>query len=544
MEVSTAANLFNKNVYHHLNKNGDLDLQGNSGLQLQNGRNYSGNKNTPNFVNWNWPIIRKCTLVLFVSALLGMCGIIIAMITTLPTTCNPSTEWYKGGVFYEIFPASFKDTNSDGIGDLMGIIEEIDYFDNLGVSAIRLNSIFPSKNSYPEHYHNITTLMDIDPVLGNRTHFLLLTQKLHELNISLILDLPIYPFSTQLYAPQIPNDNSNETNMVVDGEISYRFIKTDPIEMNPITSAIRFWMSLGVDGFYIKGLENFSTSNYYLENILEWKMSLGEDHIMIISQKAFEKIDAVDLTKIKRYIDLVDVYLDASIGASHISESISSVLNNTLLSIDDGENPWVHWTLGGLTERRLSSGLSSNATLAATLLQLMLPGTPSIFYGDEVSLQQVHDPRGDHSELKALHQLPAMSFGGGKQFTGPASLPWLPQGAATKYAHLDDVSNMILLRKNSPSIYKNSVLKKTEVFPELNTAVRFSREDILILERWYPRRNTFISISNFSNKRLKLDLSSIYYSGIIMLGSSNGNEVYFSDFVIGPMETLIVKLHK
>ncbi len=45
-------------------------------------------------------------------------------------------EWWKEGTFYQIYPRSFKDTNEDGIGDLRGIIQKLDYFEWLGIDAI------------------------------------------------------------------------------------------------------------------------------------------------------------------------------------------------------------------------------------------------------------------------------------------------------------------------------------------------------------------------------------------------------------------------
>ena len=53
-------------------------------------------------------------------------------------------EWLKDTVFYEIYPQSFKDTNSDGIGDLNGIIEKLDYVKSLGANALWINPCFDS----------------------------------------------------------------------------------------------------------------------------------------------------------------------------------------------------------------------------------------------------------------------------------------------------------------------------------------------------------------------------------------------------------------
>ena len=52
--------------------------------------------------------------------------------------------WYKEGVVYQIYPRSFKDSNNDGIGDLKGIIEKLDYLKELGIGIIWLSPIYQS----------------------------------------------------------------------------------------------------------------------------------------------------------------------------------------------------------------------------------------------------------------------------------------------------------------------------------------------------------------------------------------------------------------
>ena len=57
-----------------------------------------------------------------------------------------SEKWWKEAVFYQIYPRSFYDTNGDGIGDLRGIIEKLDYLKDLGVDAIWMSPIYDSPN--------------------------------------------------------------------------------------------------------------------------------------------------------------------------------------------------------------------------------------------------------------------------------------------------------------------------------------------------------------------------------------------------------------
>ncbi|KAH9526573.1 hypothetical protein DERF_000648 [Dermatophagoides farinae] len=96
--------------------------------------------------------------------------------------------WYHGTTFYEIFPASFKDSDGDGYGDFMGIVERVDYLRSLGINAIRLNSIFAAFD-YPRYYDNVLNFYDVDPHLGNFQSFFKMIQVLHSNQIRVILEL-------------------------------------------------------------------------------------------------------------------------------------------------------------------------------------------------------------------------------------------------------------------------------------------------------------------------------------------------------------------
>lgn len=438
------------------------------------------------------------------------------------------TAWYKGSVFYEIFPASFQDYNDDGIGDLMGLSTRIGYLHSLGIAVVRLNSIFPSKH-YPDHFQNVTTLMDIDDVLGGKKELKIVIDSLHAKNMSLVLDLPIYPLIRELNEPR-NNTGGNKTLSLHSNE------QDDDFDM--ITNAIQLWIGLGVDGFYIKGLENYYDDPFLIQNVELWKKTVGTNRVLMVNKKLFDRVEPKIAKELLQWIDLVDVYLDISQGSQKVAEEVKNIIQGIL---EPGDGPYIQWSLSGVSERR-TSGMSPNATLAAILMELMLPGSPSIFYGNEIALQESHDPLNEHSDTKHLHHLSTMEWNTSHQFTNRKTLPWLPRGAAVSFDHIDFVADMISLRESSPSIYQN-VIRKTSK-PERNTSVKFSRNDLLILERWYPRRRSFVSITNFSNRKLSLDLSAMFYSGEIVIGKSKGQRVLFAEFEIGPIETIIIRLDK
>jgi alpha-glucosidase len=107
---------------------------------------------------------------------------------------NPEQEplWWKGGVIYQIYPRSFQDGNGDGIGDLEGIIQRLDYLNgdenrSLGVDAIWLSPINPSPMA--DFGYDISDYCDIDPDFGDLETFDRLVAEAHKRGIRIILDM-------------------------------------------------------------------------------------------------------------------------------------------------------------------------------------------------------------------------------------------------------------------------------------------------------------------------------------------------------------------
>ncbi len=98
-----------------------------------------------------------------------------------------SQSWYKEAVVYQIYPRSFKDGNGDGIGDLSGIIEKLDYIQSLGVNAVWLNPIFKSPND--DGGYDISDYYSIQSEFGTMDDFDELLNGLHQRKIKLIMDL-------------------------------------------------------------------------------------------------------------------------------------------------------------------------------------------------------------------------------------------------------------------------------------------------------------------------------------------------------------------
>ncbi|XP_011309822.1 neutral and basic amino acid transport protein rBAT isoform X2 [Fopius arisanus] len=545
------------------------------------------------FTRWNWPRIRQACFWLMVCVLTLSTGLVIRGIVSMPKKCAPPTEWWQGKLFYEIFPGSFQDTSRNGVGDIRGITMRMDYLKNLGVKAIRLNSIF-SSSGYPEHYPSITSLTRIDHNLGSVEDFQELVDTLHRNGMSLILDFPLHPFVDELRGglmkrtepksqgaemkegrrrrhidikhaiPQSPIHNTTDQiqtpltlslreNMTRDEPKSERYVASNSVDPNQaeheVTKALKYWLRKRVDGFYLKGLEHYVNDIHFVHLLEDWRDILGYQKILICNWKTLESAKSEVVRKsIVDSMNLLDVTLKLSNGTRDIKRQVELITKSELLREPSLDHPWIHWSIGSIETDRITSSLSvKNATAAAMLLGMMLPGTPSIFYGDELGMRDCSCE--DHRDLQHLHNVPPMPWEAVKdsmeRFSSSSVMPWLPVSPpATPTSMNSAIVSMSHLRQITTPIFVDSALKHDHI--SLNCDIRYANDELIVIERWYPRQNTYVLVANLGNVTQLRDLSSLYYDGRVVSGPLNklNQSIYFREFVIAPGEAFLIKLEK
>lgn len=189
------------------------------------------------------------------------------------------TRWYKDGVFYQIWPRSFKDGNGDGMGDLYGVYEKLDYIKSLGVDGIWFNPLYPSPGV--DCGYDIADYMDIAPEFGGMDAFKKVLRGAHERGMKVIMDLVInhtsdehewFQKSRQRIDPYtdyyIWSDKPNNWGSHFEGGSAWQWddvrkqyylhlfaIKQPDLNMdNPlvreeVVKILNFWLDMGVDGF-------------------------------------------------------------------------------------------------------------------------------------------------------------------------------------------------------------------------------------------------------------------------------------------------------
>ncbi len=108
---------------------------------------------------------------------------------------QPTTRWYDHAVIYEIYPRSFQDTNGDGIGDLNGITERLDYLKRLGVDAIWITPFFPSPNA--DFGYDVSDYVNVAPEYGTLQDWDRLVAESRKRGIRVLVDFVVNHTSDQ-----------------------------------------------------------------------------------------------------------------------------------------------------------------------------------------------------------------------------------------------------------------------------------------------------------------------------------------------------------
>jgi len=202
-------------------------------------------------------------------------------------------DWWRGAVIYQIYPRSFQDHNGDGVGDLVGITQRLDYVADLGVDAIWLSPFFTSPMK--DFGYDVSNYRDVDPVFGTLGDFDRLIEKAHALGLKVIIDQVISHSSDK--HPWFQESRSSRTNERHDWYVwadpnpdgtppnnwlsifggsawtwdsrrmqyyMHNFLVSqpdlnfhNPAVQDAVLSDMRFWLERGVDGFRL------DTVNFY-----------------------------------------------------------------------------------------------------------------------------------------------------------------------------------------------------------------------------------------------------------------------------------------
>lgn len=106
-----------------------------------------------------------------------------------PFATGTDAQWWKSAVVYQVYPRSFQDSDSDGIGDIRGVLNRLDHLQRLGVDVIWLSPVYRSPQA--DNGYDISDYEEIDPVFGTMADFDELLASAHERGIKIVMDLVV-----------------------------------------------------------------------------------------------------------------------------------------------------------------------------------------------------------------------------------------------------------------------------------------------------------------------------------------------------------------
>ena len=365
-------------------------------------------------------------------------------------------HWWQNGVLYQIYPRSFQDSDGDGVGDLKGIRQRLDYLTQLGINAVWLSPIFLSPMR--DFGYDIADHCAIDPIFGTLADFDLLLNDVHSRGIKLILDF--VPNHTSNEHPWFRESRSSRVNPKRDwyiwrnaasdgappnnwlgafggsawewdeatGQFYYHaFLKEQPDLnwRNPEVRAamhgvLRFWLERGVDGFRVDALWHLIKDEQFRDNppnpAFRPEQAGLERFLQLRSADQPEIYDVV--AELRRILDaypdrllIGEIYLPIERLVTYYGKDLSGAhlpfnfqLLNTAWSAQQIANivaeyesalppgGWPNWVLGNHDRPRIATRVGEAQARVAAMLLLTLRGTPTLYYGDELGFEQAIVP--------------------------------------------------------------------------------------------------------------------------------------------------------
>ena len=499
--------------------------------------------------------------------------------------------WWQHGVIYQIYPRSFQDSNGDGIGDLGGILERLPYLAGLGVDAVWLSPIFRSPmadfgydiadyraidpifgNSgdfdaviAEAHRLGLKVILDLVPNHTSDQHRWFIESRSSR-------DNP----KRDWYLWRDPAaDGGPPTNWLSEfggsawqfdratGQYYYHaFLAAQP-DLNwrnrqvreAIYEVMRYWMKRGVDGFRVDVIWHLIKDDQFRDN--PPNPDFGPDsppHHAVVPLYTADRPEVHEvIAEMRRVTDefpdrllIGEIYLPVERLVAYYGRDLSGVhlpFNFALLSaawdaaslaklIAEYEaalprGGWPNWVLGNHDRPRIASKVGQDGARLAAMLLLTLRGTPTVYYGDEIGMEQVSVPAARAAD-PVERNLPGHGLGrdgcrtpmqwNSRRFAGFSSRePWLPLEQAWQHRN---VENCEADQTSIYHLYRRLIALRRQNATLLDGGYRaiYSRGDLLIFVRERAGSRLLIAL-NFGREPSAVTFESEPLGGRILLSS-------------------------
>ena len=404
--------------------------------------------------------------------------------------------WWKSAVVYEIYPRSFQDSNADGIGDLPGILHRLDYLVRLGVDAIWISPIYRSPMA--DFGYDVADYCSIDPIFGTMQDFDRLLEEAHRKGLKVILDFVPNHTSDQhpwflesrssrasdkrdwyLWRDEPNNWRSNfggsgwEWDERTAQYYYHSFLKEQP-DLNwrnpavrtAMFDALRFWLERGVDGFRVDVMWLMIKDDRYRDNppnpgyapgqstgnqlLTVYNANRPEVHAVVAEMRSVVDSYPNRVLIGEIYLPLQELmtYYGQDLNGANLpfnflllqsawnAESVAEVISEYLSALPSGA--WPNWVLGNHDNARIATRIGVKQASIAAMLLLTLPGTLTMYYGEEFAMtnvpippEQVQDPAEKNQPGIGMGRDPErtpMPWDGSPLAGFTSGHPWLPIG--------------------------------------------------------------------------------------------------------------------
>lgn len=359
-------------------------------------------------------------------------------------------KWLDNAIFYEIYPQSFKDTNGDGIGDLNGIVEKLDYIKELGCNAIWLNPCFASP--FGDAGYDVSDYYSVAPRYGTNEDLKRLFEEAHRRDLHVLLDL--VPGHTSTAHPWFRMSMKAEKNPYTDRYVwtdsiweepqgmgslrgisdrdgscavnffsnqpalNYGFYRPDPEKkwqqptdaegpratLEELKNIMRFWLGMGCDGFrvdmagsLVKNDEEGKGTIRLWQNVREFLDREFPEAAMVSEWGEPDKallggfhMDFLLHFGPSHYNDLFrceEPYFSGR-GKGDVSEFVAKYKENYEKTERKG---LICIPSGNHDMDRLARRLTVDERKIAFAFLLSMPGAPFLYYGDEIGMNYVEN---------------------------------------------------------------------------------------------------------------------------------------------------------
>ncbi|MFN8382832.1 MAG: alpha-amylase family glycosyl hydrolase [Anaerolineales bacterium] len=458
---------------------------------------------------------KRIFLTLLLILLIPSCVPAAPTVAPTPTAEATPETWWSNAVFYEIFVRSFNDSDGDGIGDFNGITQKLDYLQELGITAVWLMPIFPSP-SY--HGYDVMDYYDVNPQYGTMDDFKNLVAEAHKRDIRIILDLVINHTSDKhpWFKEAKKDVNSPYRNWYIWSDTDPKYVGpwgekvwhssttgfyygifeafmpdlnyNNPAVTEEMKKVASFWLKdIGVDGFRLDAAKHLIEEGTVQQNTQATHLWFQDEFYpatKAINPEAMTvgELFGDGLNTIAAYVknDQFDLAFNFQLANSFISAAqsgkagtLASTLKVSSKAIPDDQ--YASFLTNHDQERVMSQlgGDVDKAKLAAFLL-LTSPGTPFIYYGEEIGMQgkkpdeNIRRPMQWNSDANA-------GFTTGKPWRAPDAKYEAVNVAAQSGAPaslLEHYRALIQLRNNNITLQTGSLIPLKSNKPSVYAAIR------------------------------------------------------------------------